>query len=44
MTFQLNWTILSEDVGKTVLDFVKEKKISKRALTDIKFNGGEEIY
>jgi 23S rRNA pseudouridine1911/1915/1917 synthase len=41
MTFQLNWTILSEDVGKTVLDFVKEKKISKRALTDIKFNGGD---
>ncbi|OAS83852.1 MULTISPECIES: RluA family pseudouridine synthase [Metabacillus] len=41
MTFQLNWKILSEDVGKTVLDFVKEKKISKRALTDIKFNGGD---
>jgi 23S rRNA pseudouridine1911/1915/1917 synthase len=39
-SFRLQWTILREDAGKLVLDFVKEKKISKRALTDIKFNGG----
>ncbi|PGT80686.1 RluA family pseudouridine synthase [Bacillus sp. AFS040349] len=40
-TFQLEWKITSKDDGKLVLDFVKEKKISKRALTDIKFHGGE---
>jgi 23S rRNA pseudouridine1911/1915/1917 synthase len=39
--FQLQWTITKKDAGKLVLDFVKEKKISKRALTDIKFNGGD---
>jgi 23S rRNA pseudouridine1911/1915/1917 synthase len=39
--FQLQWTIAKKDAGKSVLDFVKEKKISKRALTDIKFNGGD---
>jgi 23S rRNA pseudouridine1911/1915/1917 synthase len=39
--FQLQWTITKKDAGKLVLDFIKEKKISKRALTDIKFNGGD---
>lgn len=38
--FILSWTIPSEDEGKTVKDYLKEKKISKRALTDIKFAGG----
>lgn len=40
-TFQLQWIISKQDAGKCVLDYVKEKKISKRALTDIKFNGGD---
>lgn len=40
-TFQLQWIISKKDVGKLVFDYVKEKKISKRALTDIKFNGGD---
>jgi 23S rRNA pseudouridine1911/1915/1917 synthase len=39
-SFQLQWNISKKDAGKLVLDYVKEKKISKRALTDIKFNGG----
>ncbi|MEK3805634.1 RluA family pseudouridine synthase [Bacillus sp. FSL H8-0547] len=38
--FLLSWTIPSEDEGKTIKDYLKEKKISKRALTDIKFAGG----
>ncbi|MFS0883015.1 RluA family pseudouridine synthase [Metabacillus niabensis] len=38
--FQLQWVINSEDAKKSIKDFVREKKISKRALTDIKFNGG----
>lgn len=40
-TFQLQWVISKQDEGKLVFDYVKEKKISKRALTDIKFNGGD---
>ena len=40
-SFQLQWIITEKDVGKLVLEYVKEKKISKRALTDIKFNGGD---
>ncbi|KEZ53486.1 MULTISPECIES: RluA family pseudouridine synthase [Metabacillus] len=38
--FLLSWTVPSEDEGKTIKDYLKEKKISKRALTDIKFAGG----
>lgn len=38
--FQLEWKITKKHAGITVSDFLKEKKISKRALTDIKFNGG----
>ncbi|KKI93636.1 pseudouridine synthase [Bacillus sp. SA1-12] len=40
-SFRLQWTITETDAGKSVLAYVKEKKISKRALTDIKFNGGD---
>lgn len=40
-SFQLQWIISKNDEGRLVLDFLKEKKISKRALTDIKFNGGD---
>lgn len=40
-SFQLKWTISNKDAGKLILDYLKEKKISKRALTDIKFNGGD---
>ena len=39
--FHLEWTIRKEEAGMLVFDYVKEKKISKRALTDIKFNGGD---
>ncbi|WP_226670639.1 RluA family pseudouridine synthase [Metabacillus litoralis] len=39
--FQLEWTILKKQEDITVLEFLKDKKISKRALTDIKFNGGD---
>ncbi|TXC90736.1 RluA family pseudouridine synthase [Metabacillus litoralis] len=39
--FQLEWKIGKQFEGITVSDFLKEKKISKRALTDIKFNGGD---
>ncbi|WP_368658612.1 RluA family pseudouridine synthase [Metabacillus halosaccharovorans] len=39
--FQLEWTIRKEEDSMLIFDFVKAKKISKRALTDIKFNGGD---
>ncbi|HZH58392.1 MAG TPA: RluA family pseudouridine synthase [Metabacillus sp.] len=39
--FHLEWNIKKEEAGMLVFDFVKAKKISKRALTDIKFNGGD---
>ncbi|WP_175638306.1 RluA family pseudouridine synthase [Metabacillus schmidteae] len=39
--FQLEWTIRKEEADMLIFDFVKAKKISKRALTDIKFNGGD---
>ncbi len=38
--FQLKWAILETEDGMLLRDFLKEKKISKRALTDIKFGGG----
>ncbi len=40
-SFHLQWTIRKEEDEMLVFDYVKEKKISKRALTDIKFNGGD---
>lgn len=39
--FYLKWTIRKEEDGMLIFDFVKAKQISKRALTDIKFNGGD---
>jgi len=38
--FQLQWVIADEDKNKLIRDFLKEKNISKTALTDIKFQGG----
>lgn len=38
--FKLHWQITAEDNGKLVKDFLKEREISKTALTDIKFHGG----
>lgn len=37
--FMLKWNIEYADVGKSVKEFLKEQKISKTALTDIKFHG-----
>ena len=39
--FMLKWNIEYADVGKSVKEFLKEQKISKTALTDIKFHGGK---
>lgn len=39
--FQINWVIDQIDAGKLIKDFLKEKEISRTALTDIKFRGGE---
>ncbi|WP_062352010.1 RluA family pseudouridine synthase [Bacillus kwashiorkori] len=39
--FQLNWVISEENAGKTVREFLKNERISKAALTDIKFHGGD---
>jgi 23S rRNA pseudouridine1911/1915/1917 synthase len=39
--FMLKWKIKSTDVGKSVREFLKEQRISKTALTDIKFHGGK---
>jgi 23S rRNA pseudouridine1911/1915/1917 synthase len=38
--FQINWVIKDDSAGKLIREFLKEKEISKTALTDIKFNGG----
>lgn len=38
--FELNWIAGNEDVGKVLREFLKEKRISKSALADIKFHGG----
>ena len=37
--FMLKWEIKSVEVGMSVKEFLKEQKISKSALTDIKFHG-----
>lgn len=38
--FQINWVIKDDQAGKLIREFLKEKEISKTALTDIKFKGG----
>lgn len=38
--FSLEWTAEAADKGKLLREFLKEKEISKSALTDIKFKGG----
>ncbi|WP_382348048.1 RluA family pseudouridine synthase [Lederbergia graminis] len=38
--FTLTWHITDDDIGKELKTFLKEKNISSRALTDIKFSGG----
>ncbi|MFD2443210.1 RluA family pseudouridine synthase [Bacillus sp. CGMCC 1.16607] len=38
--FFLLWTISAKDIGLTIKEFLKEREISKAALTDIKFGGG----
>lgn len=38
--FVLQWEIDNHDAGKMIKEFLKEKSISKTALTDIKFKGG----
>jgi 23S rRNA pseudouridine1911/1915/1917 synthase len=38
--FSLEWTAEAADKGKLLRDFLKEKELSKSALTDIKFKGG----
>ena len=38
--FELNWVIEIEDAGKLLREFLREKRVSKTALTNIKFQGG----
>lgn len=38
--FKLQWVINETHAGVLIRDYLKEKEISKTALTDIKFNGG----
>lgn len=38
--FQLRWIVTKQQDGMAVREFLKEKHISKTALTDIKFKGG----
>ncbi len=40
LNFTLKWKITNADEQKMIRDFLKEKGISKTALTDIKFKGG----
>ncbi|WP_338753582.1 RluA family pseudouridine synthase [Bacillus sp. FJAT-52991] len=39
--FRLIWTAEASDRGKMLREFLVGQKISKRALTDIKYNGGQ---
>jgi len=41
--FQLNWLIDNQNAGKQLKELLKEKEISRTALTDIKFKGGSII-
>src|SRR4051794_37508102 len=38
--FQLNWIIDESSAGIPIKEFLKQKEISRIALTDIKFKGG----
>ncbi|MDP4085155.1 MAG: RluA family pseudouridine synthase [Bacillota bacterium] len=38
--FKIQWVIDQANTGKLIKEFLKEQEISKRALTDIKFQGG----
>ncbi|MGJ7919603.1 RluA family pseudouridine synthase [Neobacillus sp. LXY-4] len=38
--FSISWEITAEQAGMLIKDFLKEHEISKTALTDIKFKGG----
>ncbi|KMY53232.1 pseudouridine synthase [Bacillus sp. FJAT-27231] len=40
MRFQLKWIAAAKDNGKLLREFLAERQISRRALTDIKFDGG----
>jgi 23S rRNA pseudouridine1911/1915/1917 synthase len=39
--FQIQWDIDQQNAGKLMKEFLKEQEISRTALTDIKFKGGE---
>lgn len=39
--FQIQWVIDKGNSGKLIKEFLKEQEISRTALTDIKFKGGE---
>jgi 23S rRNA pseudouridine1911/1915/1917 synthase len=39
--FQIQWVIDQQNAGKLMKEFLKEQEISRTALTDIKFRGGE---
>lgn len=39
--FNLNWEVKKEHNGMLLREFLKSKELSKRALTDIKFQGGK---
>lgn len=39
--FSLRWIVEKEDTGKLLREFLVKKKVSKTALTDIKFKGGK---
>jgi 23S rRNA pseudouridine1911/1915/1917 synthase len=39
--FQIQWEIDQQGAGKLIREFLKEQEISRTALTDIKFKGGE---
>ncbi|AGX03476.1 ribosomal large subunit pseudouridine synthase, RluD subfamily protein [Bacillus sp. NRRL B-14911] len=40
-SFTLNWRIDKQDSGQSIKDYLKQREISKAALTDIKFSGGK---
>ncbi|KYC97260.1 RluA family pseudouridine synthase [Heyndrickxia sporothermodurans] len=40
-SYSLQWTIVQKDEEKIIRQFLSEKDISRRALTDIKFAGGQ---
>ena len=39
--FSLSWMVREEDDNRLLREFLKQKDISKAALTDIKFKGGK---